>query len=147
MAWLPEVVRTNATAAGALAVVVGGAVLVYWYYARGGSATAQEWPSTTATVTESVVGAEGERPHLEYEYEVDGATYRNDSVWASGDTMRHQRLRSLVESSPVGSELTVYYDPDSPQAAVVVGSERRRLPLLVVGVLLVLVGVGLLVLV
>lgn len=135
------------TAAAAVAIVLGVALLVYWAHQRGGSARAENWPSTTATITESVVGTEGERPHLEYEYEVDGATYENDSVWASGDTMRHQRLRSLVESNPVGSELTVYYDPDSPRASVVVENPRRRLPLLVVGVLLVLVGVGFLVLV
>lgn len=142
---LPDVIAGNAAVIGGVSVVLGGVLLLYWYHSRGGTATAQQWPSTTATVTESVLGPEGERPTLEYEYEVDGATYTNDSVWAGGDTMGHSRLRSFVESSPVDTEVTVYYDPDSPSAAVVVESGRRRLGLLVLGVALVLVGAALLV--
>lgn len=128
------------TAAGAVALVLGLAVLVYWGHSRRGTSRAENWPSTTGTVTESVVGTERERPVLEYEYEVDGQSYRNDSVWVSGQSASYQRLRSLVESSPPGTEVTVYYDPDSPDVSLMVGGTEWRLGLLAVG--LVLVGVG-----
>lgn len=141
MAWLPDAVYQHAAPIGGLSIVLGGVVLAYWVHSRRGSPRAKEWPSTTAVVTESVVGQEGDRPTLEYEYEVDGQVYRNDSAWASGDTMRHERLRSLVESTPVGTEVTIYYDPDHPSASVMVEHSSRRAGVLVAGVALVLLGV------
>ncbi len=59
------------------------------------------------------------RPRVECRYHVDGQTYTGgdftfDASWYSSD----RRAEHFVRSAPVGREVTVYYNPDSPAESV-----------------------------
>jgi hypothetical protein len=56
-------------------------------------------------------------PALLYEYVVDGETYRNDVISHRGSIFR-SAARAVLARYRRGQRVTVYYDPDHPQLAV-----------------------------
>lgn len=84
------------------------------------------WPSVTGEVLESYVasgrGSEGGtvyHAHVLYEYEVSGTTYQSVTV-KLGDTSKssvYSTYQKVVDAHPVGSSVTVFYDPDDPNLA------------------------------
>lgn len=106
----------------AIFVLVGLGIAVYGltvlYHARRTAA----WPGTPGVVTRSEVvrGDDSYSAALAYSYTVDGVAYEGTSI-ASGpeitsSTEDHARRR--VDRYPVGSAVTVYYDPAAPATAV-----------------------------
>ncbi|MCC6297907.1 MAG: DUF3592 domain-containing protein [Anaerolineales bacterium] len=87
--------------------------------------SAQRWQSVTGRIILSK--AVGERqlkggvvyfPHVEYEYQVDGQTYKNKRIHAGGsrDGIRHEETvqNNVTREYPVGKEALVYYNPGNP---------------------------------
>lgn len=92
---------------------------------------AKRWPETTGKVVANGVlstrqeadsGRLGEtvvknEPLVEYEYRVDGKTYRNRRITIGEKTSGHE-LEAILARYPHGATVTVYYDPANPQTAV-----------------------------
>ncbi|MGC4046637.1 MAG: DUF3592 domain-containing protein [Armatimonas sp.] len=108
-------------------LLIGG--LVFWVIQRKNQAdairaAAQSWPGTLGVITYSQVQvhSSGEstsvNPVIRYSYTIGDQTYQGDCIRAGDKKMRTQRGGSepynTVERYPVGSEITVYYDPANP---------------------------------
>lgn len=86
---------------------------------------AKSYPTTTGVVVSSEVESHRSddgttyKPLIVYRYEVDGAEYLNDryryGMWSTND---HGRSQRIVDAHPPGREITVYYNPDDPQDAL-----------------------------
>ncbi len=92
--------------------------------------SSQSWPSTTGTVIKSRVEVRGGSntthvdPKIVYEYQVSGQQYQADQIRVDA---RHRVFQvspdayAVVDRYPVGTSVTVYYNPDNPAEA---GLER-----------------------
>ena len=79
------------------------------------------WPTATGTVTRSQVektpvGAKTRYDaHIEYDYTVEGRTYRSARVRVRGTSSKNGwDINGLAARYPTQARVTVYYDPDRP---------------------------------
>lgn len=101
--------------AGGLAAVVWGAILL----AR--SRRARAWPAAEGRieVAEPSAPENDLLPLIEYSYTVDGKTYRGRLVFPAGTFPQTPEFAaSYVKKYPVGSMVTVYYNPAAPEESV-----------------------------
>ncbi len=85
----------------------------------------RNWPTAEGVVTESgIVGDRAIRPRVVYEYQVDSAVYRSESdlrvPMFGGRRKKYDVATKLVAKYPVGSPVTVYYQPDSVARSTIV---------------------------
>jgi hypothetical protein len=94
------------------------------------------WREVPGTILRSEVRFDWEdyRPVVEYQYEVDGVSYRGDTIvvgplitfnWKGPATR-------LIERFPVGTAVTVYVDPANPRRASLQPGVDRNLPLFLI---------------
>ncbi len=101
----------------------------------------ESWTATTGRVLSSTVDLDTrtERrngrtqtkktytPLVSYEYTVDGVRYEGDNIRADDHGGGSDRAYEIAGRYPDGAETTVYYDPDSPEDAVLVrGAESTQ---------------------
>jgi hypothetical protein len=113
-----------------------------------------DWPSTTGTVTDVgvsenfVSGHKGSSSHYEYypqvayTYQVDGATYYgNDLAKIQSSYQSYADAQGHLDQYGVGSEVTVYYNPDDPNEAVLEqNSQTEALLFPGIGALFLVIG-------
>ena len=112
----------------------------------------EEWSSTTAVITNTYIEEDYDNddhdytyyPQVKYEFSVNGKTYTGDSFspggMVNGYSSRSQAENFLADYR-VGSNVTVYYDPDNPeQNALSVGVGGDAYIFLVVGIFITLSG-------
>jgi hypothetical protein len=82
------------------------------------------WHMTTGKIIKSrveVMGGEtaSVSPRIVYEYDVYGRTYQSEQIRAGGIyiTDPNRSAYEIVDSYPVGKDVTVYYDPNNPEDA------------------------------
>ena len=84
---------------------------------------ASEWPSVNGTVLSARLVSHGsiryraDFPEISYSYEVGGKVYKSRHISAGGE-MGGVTAQSVLARYPVGSQVTVYYDPKKPKNAV-----------------------------
>lgn len=94
---------------------------------------ARAWPTTAGTVVTSTVASRvlspddpnynpgdtnvTNEPRVEYEYTVAGKTYRGRRIDLGEKTSSYE-LEAILDRYPVGTAVTVYYDPADPNTAV-----------------------------
>jgi hypothetical protein len=84
---------------------------------------ARNWPSTVGKVITSRAEVSGGEytsvvPFIVYQYNVYGRDYSNSQIKAGDVHMSSYSSRAAydkVDKYPVGSEVTVYYNPENPQ--------------------------------
>ena len=125
-----------------VALTILGAFLGYVGFDtyRDGKET-ENWTATTGRVLSSTVDLDTrtERrngrtqtkktytPLVTYEYTVEGVRYEGDNIRADDHGGGSDRAYDIVGRYPDGAQTTVYYDPDSPEEAVLVqGSESTQ---------------------
>lgn len=102
------------------------------------------WESTDGLVLESIVDEydEGYYPKIIYQYGVDKQIYRSShiSVGERGYSFGKRRTEQFVAQFPVGSQVTVYYDPRKPVESLLMRGDRglSRYLLITIGVLLLM---------
>lgn len=90
------------------------------------------WPTATGTVFQSsrIYGGDHERADVVYRYEVDGTRYiaRQISLWSPdlSSWVSSHDIQRFVSAHPVGSEVTVYYDPKQFGNAVLIPGAYER---------------------
>lgn len=113
-----------------LFVAVGVGMLVVGVIGLRRAAASTDWPTTQGVIVSSEVERvrrnDPERgftwtyhARISYGYSVGGEPYTGDRVGVGdyGSNTNHH-ARSVVRQYPVGSHVTVYYDPDRPQIAL-----------------------------
>ena len=84
---------------------------------------ASQWPSVNGTVLSARLVSHGsiryraDFPEVSYSYEVDGKTYKSKHISAGGE-VGGVTASGVLARYPVGSQVTVYYDPKKPKNAV-----------------------------
>jgi hypothetical protein len=150
-------VNTDARApAGLVPIVMGLPFVLLGLYRLRTAIGSSRWPTTTGTVTGSNIrahaGTEGSSGgysiEIIYEYDVDGDTYTSRR-YSFGDrptkSTRSAAETWLEEHYPVGSDTTVYYDPDDPDVTVLeTGGAGTQFVIFLVG--LVFTGIGVVIL-
>ncbi len=123
--------------------VIAGSVLVDLRTAKRSAA----WPQVKGKVlTSRVSRREGSYSvRLEYEYAVDGVQYTSDRI-KFGATVTvgsgKEEANAITERYPVGSEVTVYYDPHKPSRSVLEREVEARANFIDVLFAVLLVGIG-----
>jgi hypothetical protein len=138
-----------------LLVFIGAGIYALSLYGREkkkGTET-QTWPAVSGRVVEAYVAedvqvdSEGDRnrvfaPRVVYEYEVNGQTYRGDRLRIGIESFIGSRRRVEQELAryPVGSAVTVYYNPANPAEAVLQRGVGSRAALVIGITFLVIAG-------
>ncbi|WP_166036607.1 DUF3592 domain-containing protein [Sphingosinicella sp. YJ22] len=125
------------------------AALVWYVWAAWTEGAARDWPTTAGQVVETSVATVSGRttayaPVVRYRFEVNGTIYRNSKILLTD----HPNFDAASEAEayaaayPVGSQVSVHYDPANPQrAALSVTSDRTAIYILAaVGLLIACLG-------
>lgn len=107
-----------------LAALLGGLWLMFKPLRIGFAS--RDWPDAAGTVIESGAVSSGTNDSGErifcvrvvYRYRVAGREYQGDRVSTLPAAFGEERIRQMVESYPLGSEVSVFYDPAEPATAV-----------------------------
>jgi len=118
---------------GLVFLAVGIGVTAWGWNVLGDAKASTSWPSVDGSVISSKVERErtsrrsgGRRrtsttygAEVRYRYSVDGNEYSSDKV-SFGDYSSSNRARAqgIVDRYPVGKTVQVYYDPNTPETAV-----------------------------
>ncbi|MCU0522065.1 MAG: DUF3592 domain-containing protein [Anaerolineae bacterium] len=129
---------------------------------RSKAADSQTWPSVVGMVEEVEVRESRSRdedghidiayyPHVGYAYDVAGQSYRAHRVTfgAIKPVKQAAIVKTALERYPLGSQVTVYYNPQKPSEAVLERDATHTQALLVIGIVclgLALCGGGALIL-
>ncbi|RLT03615.1 MAG: DUF3592 domain-containing protein [Planctomycetota bacterium] len=96
----------------------------------------KSWPTVEGTVTETRVdrsrnpkGGTDESPVVRYRYEVDGKTYHRGKLSLGGavTTSWFESAPSVIARYAVGKPVTVYYDRQHPETAVLEPGTTARM--------------------
>jgi len=102
-------------------LIFDGAFLAFYYVIITKSRKVENWPSVTGTITTSRrhTGS-GLRARsgvwIEYSYDVNGQPYKSQKVEPGLDL--YFSTTDLLQRYALGAAVTVYYDPQNPQDAV-----------------------------
>lgn len=136
-----------------IAFVAIGAFLLYrGFRNRSQGAAMQEWPATTGVIRESTVreiAGEGDEgwdhvPYIRYEYEVNGRPYVGSSLAAGlmNTGAGEEAARQFVRDYPVGSTVTVWYNPRDPRQSAIEKRVGASGASIVIGSVLLILSVG-----
>ena len=131
---------------------VGVFMLVKYFQDRKKAEESQSWSGTSGQVTQAYVRESETRdsdgylttsyyPEVRYTYQVLGAEYGGDKISFGGSVGgSRNKADEIVAQYPVGKNLTVYYDPNNPEDAVI---ERKMgsKGFLIIGIVFTLVGI------
>ncbi len=135
----------------AIVTGIGLVLLGVYIYSLARIREAQAWPATQGTVVaswarrststdEDGVQSSTYYPEVQYTYTAMGATYQNDKIsfgMKSGGA--HRKIEKYIEQYPINGAVTVYYDPNDPQKAILERKTAKRI--LVYGLIMLAVGI------
>jgi len=90
-----------------------------------------QWPTATGIITQSELRTHVLRRGSEdyaavaYTYEVQGIRRTGNQIALWSTDLRHRASAAFVKSHPVRSSVTVYYDPDHPETAVLIPGANK----------------------
>jgi hypothetical protein len=114
-------------------VIIGSGVTLAWLRIYQRVASLRQWPSVSGVVmggglrtlisVQAFMLSQGRlhpraEPRIEYEYQVDGQTYRSDKVRLGTWSLSVRDAAQVIRDHAPGAPVTVYYDPTDPHRAV-----------------------------
>jgi hypothetical protein len=131
---------------------VGIFMLVKYFQDKKKTEESQAWSATSGQVTQSYVRESQTRdddgyltttyyPEVRYTYQVMGVEYGGDKVSFGGAVGGgRKKAEEVIAQYPIGKNITVYYDPNKHEDAVI---ERRMgsKGFLIIGIVFTLIGV------
>lgn len=110
------------------------------------------WPSTSGTITdshitESVSTSDDNnityyRPAISYKYEVIGTSYEsNRLMFGAAQSGSRGGAQTVVAKYPVGSAVTVYYNPVDPKEAVLERQSKSTNVTMILGIVFIVMAV------
>lgn len=125
-------------------LVVGIALLGFWYRGRNRAKRAMTWPQVPGKILEStVVGNKNfdggdEKARVLYSYVVNGMSLQSKSVGAG----ILSSPAGIVKRYPVGKQVQVYYDPENPKSALLERSGSGPIIFLLLSIVNLACGFG-----
>lgn len=154
-----DLTRMNASPIALLTVsvimiVLGSIFIAITLSSMQAAEEAAVWPTTEGIVMDSYIathpGSEGQTsysPELVYQYQVDGVSYNGDRLFVTSHSSDYGWAQSYLDRYPVGSTITVHYNPANPLEAVIeTQANQVDYILLIVGVVFAAIGASILVL-
>ena len=143
--------QTAFIALALLCFVVAAWLFNYQRKQRAMAEAAKQWPSTEGAITASYVGtrttdtegvSEIDVANVSYSYRAGGKDYHsNRVVW--GGNLEGSKVRAFVAANPVGGRVTVYYDPQNPESAILLRDRTGNIIfLLILSIVMLLLGAG-----
>ena len=138
-----------------LLFVGGGVFMIYLGRQSQKKADAsQNWPSVNGTIqdvkaaknyhtgADDDINVETYSPKLRYSYSVGGTEYSSDKIAFGYGKTFNSELAALasIQKYSQGSMVTVYYNPENPNEAVLERKNERQIWGLVGGILLIVLG-------
>ena len=114
---------------GWLSVIAGAVAVLFGIGILQRSKETWSWPSTQGRIVSSAINsvmsfdidnprAENYEPVITYNYAVAGKLHEGKRIRLTGMTYHKAWARGIAKRYRVGRTVTVYYDPDSPEKAV-----------------------------
>jgi len=141
---------------GAVFLVLGLAGAIWGYSTLARDNASASWPSVEGTMLSSTVSRRVSRTgsgaqkstrirhevNVSYEYTVNGQFYTSDRIRREKYQTRHpSRAWDMARKYPQGKKVDVYYDPASPDKAVLIaGAHEGSYIFLCAGIFFLLVG-------
>ena len=134
--------------------LIGIALLVFgWSQRKKGSST-QNWPATTGTILSASLNQQSRRnqqgyhdityaPVVEYTYDVNGQTYRSDTIssgWVTSYSL--DMAQKKLSSYQPGSTIAVHYNPGNPAEAVLETKSASGNVFVLAGSIILVFGIG-----
>ena len=97
--------------------------------------TGSHWREVSGVITKSEVEFCGEdyRPVVEYTYEVDGVTYKGDTIAKGLVTFNWKGPAArMIEKFPVGATVPVFVDPKNPRQSALHSHFDKNLPIFLI---------------
>jgi hypothetical protein len=127
-----------------------GAGLSYWGWTILQNARASaSWPTAEGVISSSEVshstdaeGGDSYSPEVDYQYTVDGLPFSDSTIkFGENSYDRRRTAEEIAATYPVGRPVTVYYDPEEPDNAVLEpGVSGGSYIVLGIGVIFILVA-------
>ncbi len=131
--------------------VIIGLVLLFIYFRNLVKVRAsQAWPTAQGTVLQSWVrksrstdsdggDSYSYHPEVHYQYQIMGREYQGNNIAFGPQVGGHSRAEKTIEKYPTGANVTVYYQPDNPDNAILERSISKVL--LIMGLVFILAGI------
>lgn len=144
--------------AGAAMVLVGAIVLLGAIRLRSRGRQILKWPTVTGKVISSEMASRGEaaggskvtaQATVRYAYRVDGKPYESERIRSApdGNRQRPGEAEEILARYPIGSRVSVHYDPEQPAtAALEAEATGRTATLAMFGLAFLAIGVAVIVL-
>ncbi len=133
--------------------LVGGLVCFSGVRSRQLENASRSWPSIPGQVTSAEMKVEtinfrtrlggpstDYRPLIRYEYVIEGIRYQNDQITFGAIKMDKANAEAKLASYPVGSTVTVYYNPKKPDQAVLEHTDTGSILFILVGAVGLVIG-------
>jgi hypothetical protein len=132
-------------------MLVGLGLIALTYPDIQASQDAASWPTTDGVVLSTFIetSSDGQgdsySPHIVYEYHVNAIRYESNRIALSTFSSNLSEAQSYIDNYPIGSTVTVHYNPNDPGDAVL---ETQFDPMgylgTIIGIVLVCVGAAIL---
>ncbi len=132
--------------------IVGVVLIIKAIRDRKKAEASTSWPSTVGTITESTIeesysrDEDGHRethfkPVVKYNYQVVGSTFTGDQIaFGGGSTGHYKSAQQTIANYPVGTQVTVYYNPEKPEEVVLERRAASSKTMLIIGVVFLVVS-------
>jgi hypothetical protein len=125
-------------------VIVGGLAITVWgWIIMTKAKKMQSWPTTKGIIKESRPEAEYNDllPHIAFSYQVANNQYNTTFMFPEGTHPSQQFSQAYLDKYPVGTEVTVYFNPDHPETATLEPETKGDWMILALGVMMVIGGI------
>ena len=113
-----------------LFVLVGASIASYGVYTLGRARRTAAWPSVPGTITRSQVarGDESFEPDIAFAYNVDGVAHEGREITSGPSIASSTEVAATrrIARYPVGTAVSVSYDPNRPSAALLEPGLTKR---------------------
>jgi hypothetical protein len=128
-----------------ISVVLGGAGITIWgWRIQQAAQRVQQWPTVEGVIEELKPSSEQSDllPHILYAYDVQGEHYRKVFEFPSGTHPLPEFTQAYMDKYPVGTPVTVYYNPQQPLDSTLEPRAQGDWLVLLLGILMTVGGIG-----
>ena len=138
---------------GAVFGILGLIFLIIALRSRKKAKASQSWPTVPGTVTAASLQENREidedgsvsytyEPVVQYRYAVMGHEYVGSKIAFGANTFGRAQAEQKVNAYPPGAAVTVHYNPDKPEEAVLETQAAGGSVFLIVGIIFLLIALG-----
>ena len=142
--------------AGVILALVGLGFITSALVSNQRTKAAESWPTMPGTVLHTEIRTHVSRnnrittrtyePIIHYQYNLMGKPYESKNLSFGSLRMKNDQAEEIVSRYPVGSSVTVHYDPNKPEKSVLEVTARGGKTMMVSGGIFIVMGIVLFIL-